>query len=71
MNELVEVKIRLPKAVVDFLEKETSGMTMENYRVYNIVACVESDLDATDGPFFNVEQEIQKGLKEVFKKHDC
>lgn len=71
MSETVEVTIKLPKEIVDFLRHhEASVGSLEEYLTYNIVACVEGDLDgSSSGPFFDMDKEIQKwGLDKVFKK---
>jgi len=39
----VEVTVKLPKAIVDFLEG--MGIDVEEYIIYNVVGCVHADLD--------------------------
>jgi len=69
--ETVKVEIEIPKAIVDFLKHhENSIGSLEEYLTYNIISCVESDLDGSgSGPFFKVDHEIKRlGLETVFKK---
>jgi len=49
-KETVEVTLKLPKAIVDFLkDSETSmRMTVEEYLTYSIVHSVAADIDTFD-----------------------
>lgn len=70
--EFVEVKVKLPRGLVDFLKShETSIGSIEEYLTHRIIAQVKTDLDSSceDNIFFDREQEIKRwGLKEIF---DC
>ena len=66
-EETVEVTVKLPKAIVEFLKDMTSNM--EEYIVHNIVQMVEADLEADE--FYNPKQVVEKyNLMPVFEKHD-
>lgn len=49
-EETVEVTLKLPKAIVDFLKdmQTTLNMTVEEYLVFSIIQAVGADLDTND-----------------------
>ena len=62
--EYVEMVVRVPKLVVDFLK--TQNIDVKRYIEKNIVGVVRADIDAE--AFYNPERvKTEYGLDEVFK----
>lgn len=70
MSEFVEVKLKLPQSLVDFLKHhENSIGGLEHYLAYNIIQVIEGDIKESNCVFFNSKREIERwGLKEIL---DC
>ena len=71
MSELVEVTIKLPKAIVSFLKHHEPAIgSVEKYLRDNIIYCIEGDLENSDCAFFDPDHEAEQwNLGEVFKKY--
>lgn len=66
-QETVEVTMKLPKAIVDFLKDAERDVA--KYIEKNVVGCVMSDLECDFLHIPKVEEVIRKyGLKPVFKE---
>ena len=69
-TEHVEVTLRLPKRLVDFLEakEEITDMTVKEYLERAIIQSVGADLEARDTFVPQPEEFIEKyGLKDILK----
>jgi len=73
-QETVEVTLKLPKAIVDFLKDSEKAleMTMEEYLVYSIMQVVGADIDTLD-TFVPTPKQIVKqyGLKATLKEYNA
>jgi len=64
-KETVEVTVKLPKAIVDFLK--SMNVDVEEYIVHNVVGVIEADLEADT--FYYPKQLVEKhNLMTVFRK---
>lgn len=65
-EDTVEVTVKLPKAIVDFLKD--MDVDVEGYIVHNVIGVIEADLEA-DG-FCNPKRVVEKhNLVPIFEKH--
>ena len=70
--EYVEVRVRVPKPIVDFVKAlvEFSGFDFEAFWERELVNTVHSIISAISGPYVDSERLIERyGLREVLK--DC
>ena len=70
--EYVEMRLRIPKPIIDFLEalEPFTGVNPQEYLEYSIVKCIEADVNAIDDnpPFTAEEVRRRFGLDKVFEK---
>jgi len=68
--EYVELRLRVPKAIVDFLRAHETdlGKSVEEYLEYGIVSVVAGDIDVNeDWTFYNPQSKAKGwGLEKVF-----
>jgi len=75
-TEYIELKLKVPKAIVDFLRAYETAMaeSAEQYLEYKIVQAIKGDLDGSweDSPYFDSPSLIERfGLDKVFKNQAC
>ena len=64
-QETVEVTLKLPKAIVDFLKD--MNVNVEEYIVHNVIGVIEADLEADT--FYCPKQLVEKhNLMPVFRE---
>lgn len=71
-EETVEITIRVPQGIVDFLKdmEKILGMTVKEYIVYNLAGVVVADLDE-GSVFFDPQRFAEKyRLTSFFKEQD-
>jgi len=74
--EYIELKLKIPKAIVDFLRAYETAMaeSAEKYLEYKIVQAIKGDLNGSweDSPYFDSPSLIKRfGLDKVFKNQGC
>ena len=73
--EYVEVTVKVPRKIFDFLKdlEKPMNMTVKEYIEHSIIQDVFSDMDCTaggGGPFFDPDELIKRyELKPIFQKH--
>ena len=73
-KETVDVTLKLPKAIVDFLKdsERTLEMTVEEYLTYSIIQTVAADIDTFDVFVPSWKQIVDKyGLGPTLKRYNA
>jgi len=71
--EYVEVKIKLPKPIVELIKNlsQLLRISEEDFYQWRILDCIRADVDNMEGYLDDQETIKLYGLKEIFESLDC